>query len=73
MLFVGKNGVKCPTNLEIANSSAKRSLSDAAKDKKQEPPKETGHSEAPAEKKVETVVKDEKLVRMGSNALPIET
>jgi hypothetical protein len=48
------------SNLEIANSSAKRSLSDAAKDKKQEPPKEAGHSEAPAEKKVEAVVKDEK-------------
>jgi hypothetical protein len=48
------------SNLEIANSSAKRSLSDAAKDKKQEPPKEASKSEAPAEKKVEAVVKDEK-------------
>ena len=49
------------SNLEIANSSAKRSLSDAAKEKKPEPAKEPEkHGDDGAEKKEAAPVKDER-------------
>jgi hypothetical protein len=48
------------SNLEIANAPSKRSVSEPAKNDTPEPPKDSGHAEAPEEKKVEVVAKDKK-------------